>query len=72
MIDGWGISCEIALMWMSVDFTDAWRHQTITWPNVDPDLGPHMASLGHNMLNGSFVETNSRAYYATHLMWQRV
>ena len=22
MIDGWGISCEIALIWMSVDFTD--------------------------------------------------
>ena len=22
VIDGWGISCEIALIWMSVDFTD--------------------------------------------------
>ena len=22
MIDGWGISCEIALIWMSLDFTD--------------------------------------------------
>ena len=22
MIDGWGISCEIALIWMSMDFTD--------------------------------------------------
>ena len=22
MIDGWGISCEIALMWMSLDFAD--------------------------------------------------
>ena len=22
MIDGWGISCETALMWMSLDFTD--------------------------------------------------
>ena len=36
MIDGWGISCEIALIWMSLDFTDdqwtsvqvlAWCHQ---------------------------------------------
>ena len=22
MTDGWGISCEIALMWMSMDLTD--------------------------------------------------
>ena len=22
MVDGWGISCEIALIWMSLDFTD--------------------------------------------------
>ena len=22
VIDGWGISCEIVLIWMSVDFTD--------------------------------------------------
>ena len=22
VIDGWGISCEIALTWMSLDFTD--------------------------------------------------
>ena len=22
VIDGWGISCEIALFWMSLDFTD--------------------------------------------------
>ena len=22
MIDGWGISCEIALVWMSLEFTD--------------------------------------------------
>ena len=36
VIDGWGISCEIALIWMSLDFTDdqstlvqvmAWCHQ---------------------------------------------
>ena len=37
VIDGWGISCEIALIWMSLDFTDdlsmltqisvtIWRH----------------------------------------------
>ena len=22
VIDGWGFSCEIALIWMSLDFTD--------------------------------------------------
>ena len=22
LIDGWGISCEIALIWISMDFTD--------------------------------------------------
>ena len=47
MIDGWGISCEIALIWMSLDFTDdqstlvqamAWCHQATShylsrcWP----------------------------------------
>ena len=47
VIDGWGISCEIALIWMSLDFTDdqstlvqvmAWCHQATShylsqcWP----------------------------------------
>ena len=47
VIDGWGISCEIALIWMSLDFTDdqstlvqvmAWCRQTTShylsqcWP----------------------------------------
>ena len=47
MIDGWGISCEIALIWMSLDFIDdqsklvqvmAWCHQATShylsqcWP----------------------------------------
>ena len=61
MIDGWGISCEIALIWMSLDFTEdlstlvqvmacGVKQQAITWANVDPDLCRHMASLGHNEL----------------------
>ena len=61
VIDGWRISCEIALIWMSLDFTDdqstlvqvmacAVRQQAITWANVDPDICRHMASLGHNEL----------------------
>ena len=47
VIDGWGISCEISLIWMSLDFTDdqsmlvqvmAWCHQATShylrqcWP----------------------------------------
>ena len=35
VIDGWGISCEIVLIWMSLDLTDLCRH---------------MVSLGHNEL----------------------
>ena len=33
VIDGWGISCEIALIWMSVDFTDdqSTLVQVMTW-----------------------------------------
>ena len=49
MIDGWGIYCDIALIWMSLDFTDdqsilvqvmAWCHQATShylsqcWPRV--------------------------------------
>ena len=61
VIDVWGICCEIALIWMSLDFTDnqstlvqvmfgAVRQQAITWAKVDPDLCRHMASLGPNEL----------------------
>ena len=59
--DGWGICCEKALIWMSLDFTDdqpilvqvmAWclRQQAISWANVDPHLCHHMVSLAHNEL----------------------
>ena len=56
-----GISCEIALRWMSLDFTDdkstlgsghEWlattRQQAITWAIADPDLCHDMVSLAHN------------------------
>ena len=67
MIDGWGISCEIAPIWISLEFTDdqstlvqvmAWcrQQQAITWANVDPDLCRHMASLGRNELIGVGVK----------------
>ena len=48
VIDGWGISYEIALLWMLLDFIDsgnglgAVRQQAIIWANVDPDLCRHM------------------------------
>ena len=65
LIDSWGISCEIALIWMSVDYLHRWsfnmglcyvwlgvvRYQAITSANVDPDLCCHMSSLGQNVLN---------------------
>ena len=58
VIDDWGISCELALIyviglhWWSVVqvMTLAVRQQAITWTNVDPDLGRRMVSLGHNEL----------------------
>ena len=70
VLDGWGISCEIAIIWISLDFTDdqstlvqqvniAWRHQAITWANVDPDLCCHMVSLGHNELNLTNCHTSN-------------
>ena len=61
VIDGWGISCEIALIWMSLGFTDdqstlfqviAWCRQATShymsqcWPRSLR----HMASLGHKEL----------------------
>ena len=50
-INGRGISCEIALIWMSLDFTDgAVGQQAISWTSVDQDLERHMASLGPNEL----------------------
>ena len=53
LIGGWGISCETASRWMSMDFRmidqhwvrkwlGAVRQQAITWNNVDPDLRRHM------------------------------
>ena len=66
MVDGWGIFCEIALIWMSLDLTDdqstlvqvmvcAVGQQAITWANADPDLSRDMAPLGHNELKAHAV-----------------
>ena len=59
IIYGWGTSCEIALMWFSLDLTDdkstlvqpmAWSHHSFTWANVDTDLCRLMTSLNQNEL----------------------
>ena len=65
--DGWHISCEIALIWMSMDFTDnqstlvqgmAWCHQATSHylSQCWPDPLRHMALLGHNELSNPKVE----------------
>ena len=53
MIDGCGISCELALIWMSLDFTDdqSILVQVMAWCRQATDLCCHMASLGHNELS---------------------
>ena len=56
VIDGWATSCEIALIWMSLDFIDdqstlvqvmAWWHQAPSHylTNVDPDLSPYGVTM---------------------------
>ena len=57
VIDGWDISCEFAIMWLSLDLSDgkstlvqviAISQQAITLANLDPDLFGYIASLGHS------------------------
>ena len=44
VIDGWGISCEIALIWMSLDFT-SWSHYlSQCWPR---SLSPYGVTRPH-------------------------
>ena len=57
MNDGWGIYCEIALIWLSLDFTDGQLTlvQVMTNPVPEPMLpkiSVAMASLGHSELIG--------------------
>ena len=61
-IDGWGIPCEIALIWLDVTEDQstlvqvmAWYRQATTWANVDPDLCRHIVALGHNELTLSML-----------------
>ena len=63
MIDGWGISCEIALLWISLDFADdqstlvqvmAWCHQATShylsqgWPR---SLSPYGVTRPQSWVN---------------------
>ena len=67
VIDGWGISCEIALIWMSLDITDdqstlvqvmAWCRQATShylsqcWPR---SLSPYGVTRPHWVKDYSFV-----------------
>ena len=74
MTDGLGISYEIFLRWMSMDFTGekwtliqvmAWsrRAKTFTWANVDPDIYRHDELLVYNEL--SSVKQTSLFYPKT-------
>ena len=63
VIDGLGIACNMAIRWVSLYLTDdkstlvQVMAKAIAWANVDPDLCPHMTSLGHNELNPSGADT---------------
>ena len=70
------VSYEIALLWMSLDFTDdkstlvqvmAW-HQAIIWANVDSDLCRHMVPPGHSELSPGCVIVD-RGLGASHNAW---
>ena len=54
VIDGWGITWEVAFGWMPLDLIGArrksCRQQALTWASVDPVLYRHMALLGYNEL----------------------
>ena len=61
LVDGWYVSCEISLRWMSLDLMDdkstlvqvmAWCCQATTnyLSQCDPHLCCHMVSSGHNVL----------------------
>ena len=64
VIDGWGISYEIALI--SMHWTSWWSvnigsgNGLVPSANVDPDLCHHMASLGHKelILHRMYVNTD--------------
>ena len=67
--DGWGISCEIALRWLSLDLTD----DKSTLIQV-PDLCRHILSPGHNELIYSSLTCSclSILYYYTWLSDNRL
>ena len=54
MIDGWAISCDIALGWILRDLilckSTLDKVLAITWANIHVDLCRHKAALGHNGL----------------------
>ena len=49
------------------EWLGAVRQQAFTWANVDPDLGHHMASLGHNELKAYM--SIKRGFKMQHFHW---
>ena len=49
---------SLQILHQHIEAWTKWR-QAITWANVDPVLCRHMASLGHNELEGHHPKTNS-------------
>ena len=73
VIDGWGISCEIALIWMSLDFTDdqpilvqvmAWCHQATShylsqcWPSSLAPYGVARPQWVNDIMIYVFCQSN--------------
>ena len=80
LIDGWGISCEIAFWWMSLVLTltlikvMAWCHQAPShylnqrWPRY---ISPH-ASLGHNEKDSVTKVVLATGHQVCCTLWEQV
>ena len=82
MIDGWGISCEIDLIWMSIDFTDdqsilvqvmAWCHQATShylsqcWPR---SLSPYGVTRPQRVKKKWVTATSWSSLEAWRAVWK--
>ena len=56
MIDCWGISCELAIRWISRELTDEKSGSGISLVSLDHCR--HIASLGHKYVDNAFHAIN--------------
>ena len=78
VIDGWGISCEIALIWMSLDFTDdqstlvqvmAWCCQATShylspcWPMISVAIWCYWARMSKNSIHLSVRQAECKNHF---------